>query len=383
MNIAYVARRAIPSEHAHAVQIVKMCEAFGKLGNRTTLFATTGESPPETAFERYGVERLFDLHVQPDGKGLIANLRFIRRMLADPRAKAADLFYGRDIKGVAAAALTGKPVVYEAHIMPPRRSFRRGLLKWLFARPNFSHLVCITTTAADLHRREFPSLAGKPIVVAPSAAAETDAPTADLPDWPGRSGRVQVGFTGRPFPGKGIEAMATAARALPDLDFHIVGSGREEVTWIEGELPPNLNFHGYQPHARVAAYLERFAIVAAPYGARVMNASGVESAATTSPLKLVEYMAACKPIIVSDLPGVRDILEGCECALVVPPGDDAAFVEALCRLAADEPLRERLGRAAQAHYRDRHTMLARARAVLAPLTLGDREKMPATITKSI
>jgi glycosyltransferase involved in cell wall biosynthesis len=97
-----------------------------------------------------------------------------------------------------------------------------------------------------------------------------------------------------------------------------------------------------------------------------MNASRVESAAITSPLKLLEYMAAGLPSIVSDLPGVRDIVadDQEEVTLLVPPGDERAFVDALRRLTRDADLRRKMGIAARARYLERHTVLARARAVL-------------------
>ena len=78
-----------------------------------------------------------------------------------------------------------------------------------------------------------------------------------------------------------------------------------------------------------------------------MNASGHESAAVTSPLKLAEYFAAGLAVIVSDLPGVRDMLGGEPIALVVPPDDIAAFVDAVRRMAADPGLRPSLGRGAR------------------------------------
>ena len=97
-----------------------------------------------------------------------------------------------------------------------------------------------------------------------------------------------------------------------------------------------------------------------------MNASRGESAAITSPLKMLEYMAAGLPTIVSDLPGVRDIVadDGGWFTMLVPPGDETAFVDALVRLSGDAELRRIMGNAARARYLERHTMEARANAVL-------------------
>jgi glycosyltransferase involved in cell wall biosynthesis len=366
MKIVYLARRPIPSVNAHSVQIVKMSEAFGKLGHDVLLLAHRGDEEPQRVYSRYGVEPAFAIDSYPKNRSRrLRKVRFCASLIRDSRMRSADLFFGRDIFSLALSALFNKPIVFEAHTLPPGRSVRRRLLKRLFASKNFSHLVCVTSTLAQAYRRDFASLEGKPVIVVPNAGAEC-ANVKDLDHWPGRPGAVQVGFIGRPFVGKGIEVIAEAAARLPEYDFHIVGASASDVDWIEGEFPPNLHFHGYQPHALLGAYQRRFDIAVAPYGERVMNASDAESAAITSPLKVLEYMAAGLPVIVSDLPGVRDILSDESVVVLVPPGDIDRFVCEVRRLAEDRPLRERIGAAARRHYLERHTLEARARRVLEP-----------------
>ena len=369
MKIVYLARRAIPSAKAHSVQIVKMSEAFGKLGHDVLLLTLRGDDEPHRVYGRYGVEPAFAIENFAEKSPRLRKLRFFANLLRDPRVRAADVFFGRDIYSLALAARFGKPLVFEAHMVPPRGSLRWRLLKRLFAAPNFSHLVCVTSTLADTYRRNFPSLAGKSVLVAPNAAADF-LPGPDLAHWPGRPGATQIGFVGRPFAGKGIELMAAAAARLPECDFHIVGAAQDDVDWFDQPFAPNLHFHGYQPHSKLGGYQKRFDIAVAPYCERVMNASDMESAAITSPLKLLEYMAAGLPVIVSDLPGVRDILSSDDVAAIVPPGDVEAFVAALRRLASDPGLRRKLGAAARKRYLEQHTLEARARRVLEPVMAG-------------
>ena len=77
-------------------------------------------------------------------------------------------------------------------------------------------------------------------------------------------------------------------------------------------------------------------------------------------------MAAGLPAVVSDLPGVRDILNGDDFATIVPPGDVEALISALKSLAGDPALRSRLGSAARRSFLERHTLESRARRVLEP-----------------
>lgn len=362
----YLARRPIPSRNANSVQIVTMCEAFANIGHQVTLVGQPGDAPAELLYERYGVSRTFAVQTLPrsDGRGL-PKWRYLAALKPLIRSTPIDLYFGRDIWSLVMASRTGKPVIYEAHVIPPDRSLRSRLLARLFAKPNFAHLVCVTSTLAELYRAQFPELAGKRIIVAPNAAAE---PRADLAvtGWPGREGVLQAGFVGRPYPGKGIELIVEAAAQLGDVDFHIVGAARTEIGWIEREVPANVYFHGYQPHSALAGYYRHFDVALAPYRARVLNASSQESAAITSPLKLIEYLAAGLPSVVSDLPGVRDMIADPEAALLVPPDDVGRLVAAIRRL-QDPAERQRVGAAARREYLGRHTATARARAVLGEL----------------
>jgi glycosyltransferase involved in cell wall biosynthesis len=366
MKIVYLARRAIPSVHAHSVQIVKMSEAFAKLGHDVLLLAGRGDEEPVGVYSRYGVERSFSIESYPQrATKLFSKWRFGLHLLAHPKVRSADLFFGRDIFSLAVASLLGKPIIFEAHAIP-----RRGGLAWrlsnrLFASKNFSHLVCVTSTLADSYRQNFETLKGKMVMVAPNGAADFKSGP-KMRVWPGRPGVTQIGFVGRPFPGKGIELMVSAAADMPACDFHVVGASEGDVDWIEGRFPPNLHFHGYQPHGRLGAYQRRFDIAVAPYCEQVMNASEKESAAITSPLKLLEYMAAGLPVVTSDLPGVRDILGDEDFAAIIAPGDARALVSALRRLARDPDLRRKLGKAARKSFLERHTLEARARRVLEP-----------------
>ncbi len=63
------------------------------------------------------------------------------------------------------------------------------------------------------------------------------------------------------------------------------------------------------------------------------------------PSKLFDYMAMGLPVVASDLPNTRAVVEQAGCGLLVAPGDAAAYVEAVMHI-LDDP-------AAYARYRDR------------------------------
>ncbi|MGB3672879.1 MAG: glycosyltransferase [Candidatus Nanopelagicales bacterium] len=63
------------------------------------------------------------------------------------------------------------------------------------------------------------------------------------------------------------------------------------------------------------------------------------------PLVVMEAMAAGTALVCSDLPGIREQLDGT--GVLVPPGDDLALTEGVLMILNDDELRLRLGNAAQ------------------------------------
>lgn len=76
---------------------------------------------------------------------------------------------------------------------------------------------------------------------------------------------------------------------------------------------------------------------------------------------LLEYMAAGRAIVATDVGGNRELIEPETNGLLVPPGDPAQLAEAILRLLADAPLAARLGAAARHRVEERYSLPARAR----------------------
>jgi glycosyltransferase involved in cell wall biosynthesis len=76
------------------------------------------------------------------------------------------------------------------------------------------------------------------------------------------------------------------------------------------------------------------------------------------PNAVVEAMAAGRPVVGTDVIGIRDAVRADETGLLVPPADPAALADALDRLLSDEALRRAMGeagrrRAAEEYHGDR------------------------------
>ncbi|GII53800.1 glycosyltransferase WbuB [Planotetraspora thailandica] len=80
-----------------------------------------------------------------------------------------------------------------------------------------------------------------------------------------------------------------------------------------------------------------------------------------TPLKPVEAMALGKPVVLSDLPALAELLGAGEAGLLVPPGDPAALADAVAGLRDDPQRRRVMGEAGKAEVAAKRTWSSLAR----------------------
>ncbi|HEY8791750.1 MAG TPA: glycosyltransferase [Gaiellaceae bacterium] len=160
------------------------------------------------------------------------------------------------------------------------------------------------------------------------------------PGW-SQPDRFVALFVGKLIPLQGVETILEAARAAPEIDFRLVGSGQledllaarpanvEHVAWIEYEqLPQEIQ------HAGCA-----------------LGIFGTTSKAQrVIPNKAFQAIACGAPLVTADTPAARELLVNEESALLVPPGDAAALAGAVRRLASDSELAGRLAGGGRTAY---------------------------------
>ena len=157
-----------------------------------------------------------------------------------------------------------------------------------------------------------------------------------------------------------LDAAADVAHRQPDACFLVVGGGRtlDDVKAHAARLgiADRVTFTGAVPHAAVPDYLD-VADVA------VATLPNTPQAATKSPLKVVEYMAAGKAIVATAVGEAITFLDDGRVGDLVPPGDPRALADAIAGLLADPYRRSELGVAAREHLRRKHTWMHTARTI--------------------
>jgi glycosyltransferase involved in cell wall biosynthesis len=261
------------------------------------------------------------------------------------------------------ALVFGVPCIFEVHASIEGGLRRRGLA-WTVARRRF---VCVISTTQALKEwlcEVVPSMKPGGVVVIPNGS-EAWAAELQMPSWNG-CGRLQVGYVGSLYDGRGVDRVVEIATVLSEMDFHVVGGDEGRLVRLrEGRLPENMSVHGFVEPSMLLDCYRRFHVVLMPYEGRVEGPTGrSDNSRFMSPLKMFEYMASGRAIVSSDYPVLREVLEDGRNALLVPAASTDAWIAALRRLSNDRKLIAALGSEARRDALTHYTWDARARRLL-------------------
>ena len=170
-----------------------------------------------------------------------------------------------------------------------------------------------------------------------------------------------VGFIGTMNRWQGVQGYADVVRtvglAREDVSFLFVGDGEGraqlQAQIASSGMSDRVVFAGRQPHAVVPRY-------AAAMDIGVL----LDSNAYGSPMKVFEYWSMGKAVIAPRVGPVLEILRDGETGLLIEPGDSQAMARDIVRLAADAPLRLRLGENGRRHVLVTHTWTQNAAEIV-------------------
>lgn len=366
MKIVYLSSARIPSGTANSIHIMKMCGAFAELGHNTWLTAQVESSQGPEIFDYYGVRREFSILNKAPFSGVryLGHISSLMSMI-QVRRRNPDFVVARDTTAAYLSSLFSVPTYYEIH-GPVWEAGK--LTAWLFKRmlvhKGFRALVVITHTLKVLYEKRYPELRGR-IEVLPDGADLFDVENAGSAGV-AVPGKVNVGYTGHLYTGKGMEIIARTAKLMPEAHFHVIGGNEEDVVRWRQRICDigNVTFYGLQPPSAIPAFLNDFDIVLLPNQVEVRGNAGKDIGRWTSPLKLFEYMAAEKPIISSDLPVLREIVRHGENAHLCPPDQPEAWVEAIEKIANDRDYAKKISAQAKRDFESKYTWKQRAQKLI-------------------
>ena len=196
-------------------------------------------------------------------------------------------------------------------------------------RPPMEKISARIAVSEDARATQVQHLGGEPIIIPNGLFVDRFASAPPCRRW--RSAAGSLVFVGRlDEPRKGLpvllEAFATIARERPGVRLIVAGSGDVAAARasVESGLRESVTFLGAIPDAEKLALLRSADLYIAPN-------TGGESFG----IILLEAMAASAPVLASDIPAFRRVLDGGRLGALFPAGDAAALAEHACTLLAE------------------------------------------------
>jgi glycosyltransferase involved in cell wall biosynthesis len=195
----------------------------------------------------------------------------------------------------------------------------------------------VVRSKAEAERCRLAGLPGEKITIIPPGILTTD-------HWPLTTDHLPlIVCAGNLEPHKGyrdaIWALDIVSFLYPEIHLALAGQGpdrqRLENFAQRNKISPRISFLG--PCADMPGLLARATVVWVP------------SLADTGLSIAMEAMAASKPVIATNVPGLREIIDDGRTGFLIPPGDKVALARRTCELLRNPDLANNMGEAARSH----------------------------------
>ncbi len=376
MKLIYVANLRLPTEKAHGIQIIKMCEAFAKSMEVELVVPRRLNRIKDEPFAYYGLARSFKIKKLPcldliplykyiGHLGLwVESLTFLFFVFQYIIFRKADIFYTRD-KFFLPFTLIKKNIIFESHTFP-----RKYFLYHLFLKKMKGTVVITRALKNLLMGRGIP---GDKILVAHDGV---DLAEFDIKETKEQcrqklnlfSDKKIILYTGHFYWWKGAQILAEASSYLPEeVDIYFVGGTSQDIKEFKTRNSKlKIKVIGYRPHAEIPYWLKAADVLILPN-------SGKEDISQhwTSPLKMFEYMVAKRPIVAADLPSIREVLNESN-AILAKPDNPQALAEGIKEALQNYQLSDKITEQAFQDVQE-YTWQKRAKNILEFINLCQRQ----------
>lgn len=333
-KLKYIANLRLPTDKAHSIQIMKMCEAFASQGIDVELIIPDKRNNTEETevFEYYNIKTPFKIR-KISGTDFLGKTRnfgkvfywidllvFLFSLYFTTHFEEGSIIYSRDpILFIPFLNLNREyRLQAEIHSLPARRYLFLKLLKFT------KGIVVVTRYLKEMLIEH--GFSEEKIIVAPDAvdlkAFDIIISKKEARDRLGLSeNKILVGYVGMLKTmgmGKGIDVALASLKGLrPETELVLIGGDQKDIDSYK-KLAKELGVHervqftGRVPYSSIPLYLKACDVLIAPFPETEHYKYFM------SPLKLFEYMASGVPIIASDLPSLREIVDESMVNFVIP-----------------------------------------------------------------
>ncbi|MDD5262139.1 MAG: glycosyltransferase family 4 protein [Methylacidiphilales bacterium] len=338
LRLLYLYGEEITGKRAREIHTLNRCLSLCRAGLRVDLVVAESPAFPSDTllFKAFGLAAHENLSIT----------RLPRRWKLGPFSVTSSRHYYRQVEHLLAGAahfdatyaihlkaaqflqksLPDLPTVFEAHEIFAD-AWPEGCGKFLKLSRQESEVYgrarAVVATSAyllgELQRRyKMP----EKVFISPNCADESF--FLDASDSQDRNELIYVGS----FQGwKGVPTAVAAMRHLPEHHLTVVGGSAEQVRALSAHAPANVSFTGFLSRKKILPLLSRASIGLLP------NRLEPKNSLYTFPMKFLEYAAANKKIVATDLPVLRELGPGPWVAFA-PPDDPKALAEAVLALSS-------------------------------------------------
>ncbi|GHD64899.1 glycosyltransferase family 4 protein [Jeongeupia chitinilytica] len=359
MRLAYIDPHPVPGGDVEALQILQNVDALARVGVMVDLVTPTATFDTQAILGRPLAAGVI-LHPQIDWRRrwffpVNSNLPFFIQAVRWLKRHHVDAVFVRNLKlaDYLLAHCPGVKLFFETHEIfaqtyredhPQLRGKQAGKHATLREREanvysKSTGLFALTQLLIDDVRRDYqvrtPAwVAADGVDLTAANAAFTDAPWS--PSAPAR-----LLYLGSLHPWKGVPTLIEAMAHVDGARLTIAGGNAERIDELRAQAMA-LGVHGRIDFIGAIAPAKRFALIAEHDICLLPLTETSIASRYTSPLKLFEYMALAKPIVVADLPSIREVLVHGESGWLVAPASPQAMAEGINTLLARPEVAARL-----------------------------------------
>lgn len=384
MKLIYISPLRYPSEKAGSLFSLKSCEVFADEGIDTELWIPMRRNvlSRQDPYEYSGIKSNFKIRrfpvidlidYIPGGFYLMSytfalSVMFYVTLLKLSNKLDSYLFYSHEQIVIYALTFFSKKTAYEMHDFPSKNS----LYKSFFNRVGF--IISTNKWKSEQLFKRF-SVSEDKVVTVPNAVDLNDF-SHDLSKEVAREklnfsvDDYLIGYVGALKTmgmEKGISVLIDSILLLPkNYKLYIIGGSNEDVKFYKEYthnkgIENKIIFAGNVPHKDIDMHMKACDCLIAPYPKTDHYSYYM------SPMKVFEYMVSERPMIVTDLPSIREIVDE-NTALFVPTDNSKAIVQAIEKIVNNKEMAYTLAINARKYAEENYTWKKRAQTILSKIS---------------
>lgn len=349
-SIIYFTSLKIPTTKAHSIQILKMCEGFSKSFNTTLV---CGKSNSNHNFKTKIILKNINFFTNKF-------LLFLQKifLIFFFKRKKNFIYYTRDVHfAYILSLITNQKIFLELHYpFINKKTLSYFFIKKIVTLKNI-RFVFISKSLKRIYQQKFKKFQ-KNFVIAHDASE-------NFKSSEPKNKRIQVGYSGHLYKGRGIFLILELAKKLKNYDFNIAGGEKETLKYFidKSKTLKNVKFYGNIAHNKMNSFFSKNHILIAPYEKKVTAGEGIETSRFMSPLKIFEYMSSKKPFISSNHKVLKEVLTHNYNALLCDPDNINQWIMSLKKLKS-KSTRKRLSAQSYKDFEDKYSWDKRIEKIL-------------------